>query len=123
MKDIENKDTIVPSTPAQSDGVKSFNHTTTAADFMARATIGPEFRQLLILYGRATDLSNDMYDFYLRARPSAYAADDCSDADIAEKLTAKIDDVCAELLEQISDAICDKANRKISGNDNCDFEL
>lgn len=111
------------STPAQSDGVKSFNHTTTAADFMARATIGPEFRQLLILYGRATDLSNDMYDFYLRARPSAYAADDCSAVDIAEKLTAKIDEVCAELLEQISDAICDKANRKISGNDNCDFEL
>ena len=39
MKDTENKGTIVPSTPAQSDGVRSF--TTTAADFMARATIGP----------------------------------------------------------------------------------
>lgn len=109
------------STPIQSDGVKSTNHTTTAADFMARATIGPEFRQLLILYGRATDLSNDMFDFYLRAHSSAYATDDCSAADIAEKLTAKINEVCTELLEQISDAICDKANRKISGNDNCEL--
>ena len=111
------------STSVQSDGIKSINHTTSAADFMAHATIGPEFRQLLILYGRATDLSNDMYDFYLRTQSSAKVDADCSAADIAEKLTAKINDVCAELLEQISDAICDKANHKISGNDNCDFEL
>lgn len=115
-----NSTRIAPAQSAESNHTPA-RSTTTAADFMARATIGPEFRQLLILYGRATDLSNDMFEFYLRARPSAYATDDCSAADIAEKLTAKINDVCTELLEQISEAICDKTNRNISGNDNCEL--
>lgn len=87
---------------------------------MARATIGPELRELLILYGRATDLSNDMYDFYLRTRSSANDTEDWS-ADIAEKLTAKINDVCSELLDQISDTISDKAARDISADDNCEL--
>lgn len=109
---------------ASAQGAES-NHTparftTTAADFMARATIGPELRELLILYGRATDLSNDMYDFYLRTRSSANDTEDWS-ADIAEKLTAKINDVCSELLDQISDTISDKAARDISADDNCEL--
>ena len=104
--------TPVPAASVKSDDARTKTpnpvpFSTQSADYAARATIGPELRDMLILYGRTADLWAHTCDAFTRMYSSSLGEDaaEAAATEIAEKLAPFMDEIRQRAQDQIFEAI------------------